>query len=100
MSKQRIGIQTLMSNGQTRIWTTLDGKEIPVNELTDSHLQNIIYMLENNKRYSILETFRLYEEQLDRKLKKLTVRLEDSDQLALWLTDRNPKIREYAEKYL
>lgn len=40
----------LLSREGVLVWKTKEGKIIPIRELTDSHLQNIINMLEKHKR--------------------------------------------------
>lgn len=38
-------------NAGTIIWTTKDGKEIPINEMSDEHLLNTINMIKRVKNY-------------------------------------------------
>lgn len=40
----------LLSREKMLVWRTREGKVIPIRELTDSHLQNIIKMLEKHDR--------------------------------------------------
>ena len=36
------------------IWTTKEGTDIPIDEMTDSHLLNTIHFLERNANYEIM----------------------------------------------
>lgn len=40
----------LLSREKKLVWRTKEGKIIPIRELSDSHLSNIIRMLENHER--------------------------------------------------
>jgi hypothetical protein len=40
----------IADNDERRVWITLDNRKIPYSELTDGHLENIIAMLQRNKK--------------------------------------------------
>ena len=38
------------------VWTTRDGREVPVKEMSDTHLNNTIKYLEKIKEYKLMKT--------------------------------------------
>ena len=51
---------------RSKIWTTKDGTKIPVKDMTDSHIQNIINLIKRkDKRDYYLPWLKVFEEELE-----------------------------------
>jgi len=51
---------------EKHIWITKDGRQIPINELTNEHIQNAIRYLYRNKRTSF-DVFNLLVKEINRR---------------------------------